>query len=138
MIIIITSLDELLEAILSMDSWTRSNRLEERLYRAIRQLNETEQRADRVEENFEKLNRSIQVTSRLIDVSSLFLITSTNERNSWFQSGNFDRFISRLEHYFQRTLFDMNEKQLYIETLFSLQSLSLIESSGLTKSIKRI
>ena len=106
---------------------TRINRLEERLHQAIRQSNDVEQRACFVEENFEKLNQSMQTIARFIDVSSLFLISSANERHHWFETSNSDRFISRLEWYLQRTLIDGNEKQLYIQTLFSLQSSLAIE-----------
>ena len=110
----------------------KTNRLEERLQRAMRQLDSTTTRAFLVEERFSNLNQSIQILTRLMDVSSLLLMTSENERMRWFESTKTEEFISRLEWYLQRKIDDLNEKQSYIEILSHLQSL-FIESSGLGK-----
>ncbi|UJR10599.1 hypothetical protein I4U23_014796 [Adineta vaga] len=120
------------------ESTMKIDRLMTRLHRGIQQCEHIEQRVCHTEERFGKLNQSLQTLSHLIDVSFLILISSEKEKLTWlqliktknvdFNNPIFEQFIYRLELYLNRTITDNNEKREYVQTLFLLQSPSIISS----------
>lgn len=105
----------------------KSNRLEERLQYALGQLDSTTTRISLIEQRFNNLNQSIEILSRIMDVSSLLLKTSENERMHWLQYSPED-YLARLEWYLQRKINDWNEKQSYIEILVQIESSSFVKT----------
>lgn len=102
-----------------------------RLRRGIAQYDHTEERACAVEASLSKLNESVEVLARLIEISSLLLMSPDKEKIVWLQTmkdedfeltnPNFEQFFHRLECYLRREMIDMNEKQAYIQALSLLQ-----------------
>ncbi|CAF1216475.1 unnamed protein product [Adineta steineri] len=124
------------------ESTKRIDRLMQRLHHGITQCDHIEQRADHAEERLLILNKSIETLSRLIDVSFLMRISSDKEKLTWLQlinEKNLDftnsivkEFFYRLELYLERSIIDNNEKQAYLQSLFLLQSPTIV-SSGFFK-----
>jgi hypothetical protein len=110
---------------------TKIDRLMERLQRGITKCDHIEQRACIAEERLEKLDKSIRILARLIEVSFLLLISSDKEKLTWLQLTNETnlQFLNRLESYLKREIIDNDEKQAYVQALFLIQS-PLIVSSG--------
>jgi hypothetical protein len=117
---------------------TKIDRLIERLHRDITQCDHIEQRACIAEERLIKLNKSVQILARIIEVSFLLLISSDKEKSTWLKlpnDGNLEltnpimkEFFYRLESYLRREIIDTHEKQAYIQALFLLQSPLIVSS----------
>jgi len=117
---------------------TKIDRLMERLQRGITQCDHIEQRACIAEERLDKLDKSIRILARLIEVSFLLLISSDKEKSTWLKLPNdgdleltnpiMKEFFYRLESYLGREIIDNHEKQAYIQALFLLQSPLIVSS----------
>jgi hypothetical protein len=116
----------------------RIDRLTERLRRDTAQCDQVEERAGLVEQRLSTLQQSVQMLTRLIEVSLVIIVSSEKDKLVWIECIDnetnpmnnplIEHFFYRLESSLHRSIVDCDEKQAYIQALSLVRKPSIVSS----------